>query len=142
MPFGTGAFPKKRRRKPEGAIRRRVCFFVILSFYASSWYKGEIECGEAHAIAGHEGRRNRLKGARDAEPLPRKQTILGMIKRSGEVIIEMLENVQTATIAPLIQLWNAKGRRYLSISVDLALAMACSWAFNLSICRKQYSKKF
>lgn len=45
-----------------------------------------------------------MKGARGRGTLAKeKPPIFGMIERSGEVIIQMLENVKTATIAPLIQ---------------------------------------
>lgn len=75
-----------------------------------------MECDEAYVIAGHKGnpgavkkkgrkgRRNRLKGARGRGTLEKeKPPIFGMIQRSGEVVIQMLPNVQQATIAPLIQ---------------------------------------
>lgn len=53
---------------------------------------------------GRKGRRNRLKGARGRGTLEKeKPPIFGMIQRSGEVVIQMLANVQQATIAPLIQ---------------------------------------
>ncbi len=77
---------------------------------------GEVECDEVYVIAGHKGnpdavkkkgrkgRRNRLKGARGRGTLEKeKPPILGMIQRSGEVVIQMLANVQQTTIAPLIQ---------------------------------------
>ena len=68
-----------------------------------------------YVIAGHKGnpvavkkknrkgRRNRLKGARGRGTLEKeKPPIFGMIQRSGEVVIQMLPNVQQVTIAPLI----------------------------------------
>ena len=77
---------------------------------------GEVECDEVYVIAGHKGnpdavkkkkrkgRRNRLKGARGRGTLEKeKPPIFGMIQRSGEVVIQMLANVQQATIAPLIR---------------------------------------
>ncbi len=77
---------------------------------------GEVECDEVYVVAGHKGhrqavpkqgrsaRRNRLKGARGRGTLEKeKPPILGMIQRAGEVVIQMLPNVQQATIAPLIQ---------------------------------------
>jgi transposase len=45
-----------------------------------------------------------LRGARGRGTLEKeKPPILGMIQRTGEVFIRMLENVQQATIKPLIQ---------------------------------------
>jgi transposase-like protein len=77
---------------------------------------GEVECDEVYLVAGHkghpgivrevgrEGRRNRLKGARGRGTLEaEKPPIFGMIQRSGELIIQMLPNVQQKTIQPLIQ---------------------------------------
>lgn len=75
--------------------------------------QGEVECDEVYVIAGHKGRpdriqgrkprRNRLKGARGRGTLAKeKPPIFGMIQRSGEVRIEMLENVQQETIRPFI----------------------------------------
>lgn len=50
------------------------------------------------------GRRNRLKGTRGRGTLEKeKPPIFGMIKRGGEVVINMLENVRQKTIAPFIQ---------------------------------------
>jgi transposase-like protein len=75
---------------------------------------GEVECDEVYVVAGHKGhpeavknrkgRRNRLKGARGRGTLEKeKPPIFGMIKRGGEVVIRMLENVKQKTIQPLIQ---------------------------------------
>ncbi len=76
---------------------------------------GDVECDEAYVVAGHKGnpaavkrkgrkgRRRRLKGARGRGTLAKeKPPILGMIERGGQVIIQMVENVQQATIKPLI----------------------------------------
>lgn len=75
--------------------------------------QGEVEFDEVYLVAGHKGRadkitgrearRNRLKGSRGRGTLEKeKPPIFGMIQRSGEVVIQMLENVQQATIEPLI----------------------------------------
>lgn len=77
---------------------------------------GEVECDEVYLVAGHkgypaivqglarQGRRNRLKGARGRGTLEaEKPPIFGMIQRSGELIIQLLPNVQQKTIQPLIQ---------------------------------------
>jgi transposase-like protein len=75
-----------------------------------------VECDEVYIVAGHKGhpeagleqgrfgRRRRLKGAPGRGTLEKeKPPILGMIQRGGEVVIQMLANVQQATIQPLIQ---------------------------------------
>ena len=77
---------------------------------------GEVECDEVYVVAGHKGhpkavqkkqrlgRRRRLKGERGRGTLEKeKPPILGMIQRTGEVVIRMLENVQQATIDPIIR---------------------------------------
>jgi transposase-like protein len=74
-----------------------------------------VEFDELYLVAGHKGqpekvkqanrpaRRRRLKGARGRGTLANeKPPIFGMIQRSGEVVIRMLENVQQKTIKPLI----------------------------------------
>ena len=49
-------------------------------------------------------RRRRLKGARGRGTLQKeKPPILGMIQRSGKVVVKMLENVQRTTIQPIIE---------------------------------------
>jgi hypothetical protein len=76
---------------------------------------GEVECDEVYIVAGHKGkpaavqaknrpgRRNRLKGSRGRGTLEKeKPPILGMIQRNGEVVIQMLPNVQQVTIKPVI----------------------------------------
>ena len=76
---------------------------------------GEVECDEVYIVAGHKGqpaavrakgrnpRRNRLKGARGRGTLEKeKPPVLGLIQRSGEVVIQMLSDVQQKTIKPII----------------------------------------
>lgn len=76
----------------------------------------EVEFDEVYVVAGHkgnplavaakgrEGRRNRLKGERGRGTLEKeKPPIFGMIQRCGEVVIQMLSNVQQVTIEPLIK---------------------------------------
>ncbi|GAB3439292.1 hypothetical protein GCM10027396_04540 [Insolitispirillum peregrinum] len=49
------------------------------------------------------GRRNRLKGARGRGTLEKeKPPIPGLIQRSGQVVLRMLENVRQVTIKPVI----------------------------------------
>ena len=85
---------------------------------------GDVECDEVYVVAGHKGfpdavkkqgrrgRRRRLKGARGRGTLEKeKPPIFGMIQRGGAVVIRMVENVQQATIRPLIQTFMAPGTR-------------------------------
>jgi transposase-like protein len=76
--------------------------------------KGVVECDEVYVVAGHKGqpdkikgrrgRRRRLKGAPGRGTLAKeKPPIFGMMERSGEVRIIILENVQQRTIQPFIQ---------------------------------------
>src|SRR5512135_140506 len=59
---------------------------------------------------GRPPRRRRLKGAPGRDTLEKeKPPIFGMLQRTGEVVIRMLENVQQATIGPLIRQTIAKG---------------------------------
>lgn len=75
-----------------------------------------VECDEVYVVAGHKGnptavrkkgrkgRRNRLKGERGRGTLEKeKPPVFGMLQRGGEVVIQMLENVQQVTIKPLIK---------------------------------------
>jgi len=76
--------------------------------------KGVVEGDEGYVVAGHKGqpdqikgrrgRRRRLKGAPGRGTLAKeKPPIFGMMERSGEVRIIMLENVQQRTLQPFIQ---------------------------------------
>lgn len=78
--------------------------------------EGEIESDEVYVVAGHKGnaaaveakgrlgRRRRLKGARGRGTLEKeKPPILGLIERGGQVVLNMLDNVQQTTIEPVIQ---------------------------------------
>jgi len=83
---------------------------------------GVVECDEVYLVAGHTlwgaskgqpekvaeaGRKprcRRLKGAPGRGTLAtEKPPVFGMIQRTGEVVIRLLDNVQQATIKPLIQ---------------------------------------
>ena len=82
---------------------------------------GDVEGDEVYVVAGHQGfpdavkkqgRRRRLKGARGRGTLEKaKPPIFGMIQRGGAVVVRMVENVQQATILPLIQTFLAPGTR-------------------------------
>lgn len=76
---------------------------------------GEIEADEVYVVAGHKGhpeivaklgrkgRRRRLKGKRGRGTLAdEKPPILGLLQRTGEVVIHMLPNVQQVTIKPVL----------------------------------------
>jgi transposase-like protein len=75
-----------------------------------------VECDEVYIVAGHKGhpeavrvqgrrgRRRRLKGQRGRGTLAtEKPPVFGMLQRGGQVVIQMLENVQQETIKPIIQ---------------------------------------
>lgn len=74
-----------------------------------------VECDEVYLVAGHKGqpdqvaevggepRRRRLKGARGrGTAATEKPPVFGMIQRTGEVVIRLLDNVRQASIKPLI----------------------------------------
>ena len=74
-----------------------------------------VECDETYIVAGHKGQPEkvaeagrkprclRLKGARGrGTPATEKSPVFGMIQRTGEVVIRMLDNVQQATIKSLV----------------------------------------
>ena len=76
---------------------------------------GAIEADEVYLVAGHKGhpeivaklgrpgRRRRLKGKRGRGTLAEeKPPILGLLQRTGEVVIRMLPNVQQVTIHPVL----------------------------------------
>ena len=76
---------------------------------------GVVECDETYGVAGHKGqpervaaagrppRRRRLQGARGrGTKATERPPVFGMIQRSGEAVIRLLDNVQQATIKPLI----------------------------------------
>ena len=76
---------------------------------------GVVECDETYVVAGHKGqpekvakagrrpRRRRLKGARGrGTRATEKPPVFGMVQRSGEAVIRLLDNVQKRTIKPLV----------------------------------------
>ncbi len=68
--------------------------------YVVAGHKGQPE---KVAAAGRPPRRRRLKGARGrGTRAAEKPPIFGMIQRSSEVVIRMLDSVRQATIKPLI----------------------------------------
>lgn len=82
----------------------------------------EVEIDEMYMVAGfkgqpfnvaqkqRKGRRRRLKGSPGRGTLEKeKPPIFGILKRGGEVMVKMLENVQQATINPIITQAVAQG---------------------------------
>ena len=76
----------------------------------------EVECDEAYVIAGHKGqpevvkskerkgRRRRLKGKSGRGTLEKERPpVFGMMQRGGQVVINLLANVQQKTIEPFIK---------------------------------------
>jgi transposase-like protein len=68
--------------------------------YITAGHKGQPE---VVARLGRKGRRRKLRGRRGRGTLAdEKPPVLGMIQRNGEVVIQMLPNVQQTTIKPII----------------------------------------
>ena len=68
--------------------------------------------GQPQQVAkrGREGRRRRLKGERGRGTAQKdKPPVLGMIARGGQVILNLLDNVQQKTIQSIIERCIAKG---------------------------------
>ncbi len=84
-------------KRPEVQLSRTVEFDEV---YITVGYKGQPE----QFKKGRKGRRRKLKGLRGRGKLEtEKPPIFGMIQRGGEVVIQMLANVQQQTINPIIQ---------------------------------------
>jgi transposase-like protein len=70
-----------------------------------------------------------LKGACGRGTLEKeKPPVLGVIQRSGEVVIRMLENVKQTTIAPIIQATIARGSRAFTDEYDIYSRMT-QWGY-------------
>ena len=84
-----------------------------------------------------------MKGARGRGTLAKeKPPIFGMIQRSGEVAIQMLENVRQKTIAPLIQSTIASGTVVYTDEYDIYNRLA-SWGYkHKTVChsRGEYAR--
>jgi transposase-like protein len=76
----------------------------------------EVECDEAYVIAGHkgqpevvkskerQGRRRRLQGKAGRGTLAKERPpVFGMMQRGGQVVLNLLANVQQKTIEPVIK---------------------------------------
>jgi transposase-like protein len=69
--------------------------------YIVAGHKGHPE---VVANLGRPGRRRRLKGKRGRGTLEgQKPPVLGIIQRNGEVVLQMLANVQQKTIQPILK---------------------------------------
>lgn len=68
--------------------------------YITAGHKGQPE---VVAGLGRKGRRRKLRGKRGRGTLEgEKPPVLGMLQRNGEVVIQMVPNVQQVTIQPII----------------------------------------
>jgi transposase-like protein len=76
----------------------------------------EVECDEAYVVAGHKGqptvvqdkgrkgRRRRLNGQGERGTLDKERPpVFGMMQRCGQVVINLMANVQQKTIEPFIK---------------------------------------
>ena len=84
------------------------------------------------------GRRRRLKGARGRGTLDKeKPPILGLIQRSGELMLWMLENVQQQTIPPIIRCCVREGTRFYTDEYDI-YAQLNDWGYeHHSVCHRR-----
>ena len=102
----------------------------------------EVECDEAYVVAGHKGqpdvvknkgrkgRRNRLKGKCGRGTLDKERPpVFGMIQRGGQVVINMLANVQQKTIKPLIKETTALGTLVYTDEYS-SYARLCAWGYD------------
>lgn len=102
---------------------------------------GEVENDEVYITAGHKGqpevvarlgrkgRRRKLRGKRGRGTLAEeKPPVLGMLQRNGEVVIQMLPNVQQATIQPIITQTIAPGSLIYTDEYDIYQRLA-DWGY-------------
>src|SRR5215470_14885641 len=111
-----------RVKPPYGVKRLRLCFPQALSrrkLQRDSRFHylcGYVECDEAYVIAGHkgqpevvkskgrQGRRRRLQGKAGRGTLEKERPpVCGMMQRGGQVVINLMANVQQKTIEPFIK---------------------------------------
>ena len=91
-----------------------------------------MEADEVYVVAGHKGhpeivrklgrkgRRRRLKGARGRGTLDKeKPPIFGLFQRNGDVVIQMVPNVQQATIQPIVTRTVQAGSRLYTDEFDI-----------------------
>jgi transposase len=102
----------------------------------------EVECDEAYVIAGHkgqpevvknkgrQGRRRRLKGKGGRGTLEKERPpVFGMIQRGGQVVINLLANVQQKTIEPFIKDTIDPGTRVYTDEYSI-YARLCAWGYD------------
>lgn len=84
---------------------------------------------------GRKGRRRKLKGVRGRGTLAKeKPPIFGMIQRGGEVVLQMLANVQQKTIKPVIQATVSAGTRIYTDEYDIYARLE-AWGYgHKSVC--------
>jgi transposase-like protein len=111
----------------------------IVARQPEPFLSGEVEGDEVYVVAGHpviRGFLMRLKTRppRMAAPAEGRGTlenekppIFGMIQRGGTVAVRMLENVQPATIQPLIEPFITPGTRVYTDDIDHRLP---DWGFD------------
>jgi hypothetical protein len=99
-----------------------------------------------------EGRRRRLRGARGRGTLAtEKPPVLGLIQRDGDVVINMLPNVQQVTIKPIITQTDADGRagepvlhrrvRYLSPLAGMGISAQDRQSLKGRICSRRRRRR-
>ncbi len=85
--------------------------------YITAGHKGQPE---VVASLGRKGRRRKLRGKRGRGTLEgEKPPVLGLLQRSGEVVIHMLPNVQHVTIQPIITKTIAPGTMIYTDEYDI-----------------------
>jgi len=103
---------------------------------------GEVEADEVYSVARHKvqpaevakagrkGRRRRLKGKRGRGTLAEdKPPVLGLLQRDGEVVIQMLPNVQQVTIKPVITSIVAPGSQFYTDEYDIYARLG-EWGYH------------
>ncbi len=101
----------------------------------------EVECDEAYVIAGHKGqpevikskertgRRRRLQGKAGRGTLEKERPpVFGMMQRGGQVVINLLANVQQKTIEPLIKATIVPGTRVYTDEYSIYARLG-SWGY-------------
>jgi transposase-like protein len=91
-----------------------------------------------HPKKGRKGRRRRLKGAPGRGTLEKeKPHVLGMIQRGGQVVLDMLPNVQQKTIKPIIEAADTKGSLIYTDEYDIYDRLP-SWDYqHQSVCHSE-----
>lgn len=88
--------------------------------------------GQPNRVAqrGRLGRRRRLKGKRGrGTATTEKPPIFGMVQRGGQVVLQMLDNVQQVTICPLIKAIVARGTQIYTDEYNIYHRLT-NWGYN------------